>query len=113
MPDHAHGIVIVHDTVLGTHSVGSGSVGSGSEPDPTVTIGRKTLDAPKNHHGLPEIIRQLKTFSARRINELRNTQGVSVWQRDYYERIIRKNGEIDHIRQYIQNNPVNRQHQTV
>jgi hypothetical protein len=48
-----------------------------------------------------EIIRQFKTFSARRINEIRKTPGVSVWQRNYYESIIHGKGNLDKVRNYI------------
>ena len=57
-------------------------------------------------HGLPEIIRAFKSFSARRINVLRHSQGIPVWQRNYYEHIIRDNSEMDVIRRYILNNPL-------
>ena len=56
-------------------------------------------------HGLPEIIRAFKSFSARRINTLRHTPGTPVWQRNYSEHIIRDEKEMDAIRQYILNNP--------
>jgi len=55
---------------------------------------------------LPEIIRALKAFSARRINALRGTPGQRFWQRSYYERVIRDEGEYDRISQYILDNPV-------
>ena len=58
-------------------------------------------------HALSEIVRALKTFSARRINALRNTVGVPVWQRNYYEHIIRDNQEYLAKCGYIQNNPLN------
>lgn len=38
---------------------------------------------------LSEIIRFFKTSSARRINQLRDSKGIPVWQRNYYEHIIR------------------------
>jgi hypothetical protein len=38
----------------------------------------------KKRHGLPEIVRALKTFSSRRINDIRKTPGIPVWQRNYY-----------------------------
>jgi putative transposase len=56
-------------------------------------------------HGLSEIIRGFKTFSARRINVLRNTPGIPVWQRNYYEHVIRDEPSLDRIRQYILDNP--------
>jgi len=57
-------------------------------------------------HGIPEIIRGFKTFSARRINQRRKMTGVPVWQRNYYERIIRNEEALQAIRQYIHNNPL-------
>jgi REP element-mobilizing transposase RayT len=48
-----------------------------------------------------------KSFSARRINALRCTPGVPVWQRNYYEHIVRKQEELAHIVAYIQANPAN------
>jgi REP element-mobilizing transposase RayT len=52
-----------------------------------------------------EIVRGFKTFSARRINALRGTPGVSVWQRNYYEHIVRDRESLNAIRQYIIHNP--------
>jgi len=56
-------------------------------------------------HGLPEIVRALKTYSARRINATRGTPGTSVWQRGYYERIVRNERELNLTRKYIASNP--------
>jgi putative transposase len=58
-------------------------------------------------HGLPEIMRALKTYSARRINALRGTPGMAVWQRGYYERIARDENALGRIREYIAANPRN------
>jgi len=54
---------------------------------------------------LSEIVRQFKTFSARRVNTLRNAQGVAVWQRNYWEHIIRNEKSYEQIAAYIMNNP--------
>jgi len=62
--------------------------------------------APTKRHGLPEIVRGLKTFSSRRINDIRNTPGAKTWQQNYYEHIIRNDDELHRIRKYINNNPV-------
>ena len=43
---------------------------------------------PNHTHGLPEIVRQFKTFSAKRINQTRKIPGRSVWQRNYYEPLL-------------------------
>jgi putative transposase len=54
---------------------------------------------------LSEIVRGFKTFSSRRINEIRKTPGIPVWQRNYYEHIIRDETEWNRIREYIETNP--------
>jgi REP element-mobilizing transposase RayT len=106
MPNHIHGIIILTDTL------GRG----GSElqwPSVTDQIRKKTKiesNAPRTHpytrHGIPEIVRVVKSFSARRINRFRGISGVPVWQRNYYERIIRNENELNAIRRYILYNPL-------
>ena len=56
---------------------------------------------------ISEIIRGFKTFFARQINKLLDRKGCPLWQRDYYEHIIRSEDELNKIRQYILNNPIN------
>lgn len=75
---------------------------AGLEPAPTATN-----DMMANGTGLPEIVRQLKTFSTRRINQIRDSPGIPVWQRNYYEHIIRSEPESHKIREYIVNNTLN------
>jgi REP element-mobilizing transposase RayT len=60
---------------------------------------------PNKRHGLPEIIRAFKSFSARTINHMRGTPGTPVWQRNYYEHIIRNERELFAIQRYIRDNP--------
>src|SRR5690606_14708745 len=80
MPNHVHGIIVLTE--------GDDVVGAGLRPAPTGD------SSPVRRHGLPEIVRALKSFSARRINEHRGTPGLPVWQRSYYERIIRNDREL-------------------
>jgi putative transposase len=86
---HIHGVLILTDVV----SVGAGNGRAGLKPAPT-------------GHGLPEIVRAFKTFSARRIHEMRGTRGVSVWQRNYFEHVVRNEAELLRIREYVVNNPL-------
>lgn len=58
-------------------------------------------------HGLWEMVRALMTYLAWRINVARDTPGAPVWQRGYYERIIRNERELNLVRKYITNNPRN------
>ncbi|MFM7450600.1 MAG: transposase [Leptolyngbyaceae cyanobacterium] len=59
-----------------------------------------------NQDSLSEIVRNFKTSSARRVNQLRGTKGIPVWQRNYYEHIIRDQNSLEKIREYISNNPL-------
>jgi len=50
---------------------------------------------------LPKIIGRYKMNVARDINKIHNTPGRPIWQRNYYEHIIRDENELHAIRQYI------------
>jgi len=56
---------------------------------------------------LGNMVGAFKSTSARLINGLRRTPGASIWQRNYYERIIRDQDEWQRTRTYIQTNPAN------
>jgi REP element-mobilizing transposase RayT len=56
---------------------------------------------------LGQLVGAFKTVSAKRINLLRGTSGLPVWQRDFYERVIRDEDELARIHQYIMDNPSN------
>lgn len=76
MPNHFHGLIVLRD------------------------------EHQEMRHGLPEIIRGFKTFSSRRINGYRNNTGCPVWQRNYYDRVVRNEQEMTRARTYIANNPL-------
>jgi putative transposase len=106
MPNHAHGVILLIDNRRGG-SVGSLPVHnqtiSGNAPLPE---GAQTCPYPMaKRHPLSEIVRAFKSFSARRINTLRKTPSVSVWQRNYYEHIIRNDEDYKRIQHYIESNP--------
>lgn len=88
MPNHVHGIVVLTE-----------EAGAGLKPAPTEAGGAA------KRHGLPEMVRAFKTFAARRINERRGTPGVPVWQRNYYEHVVRDERALNAIRAYIAENP--------
>ncbi|WNC30172.1 transposase [Thermosynechococcus sp. PKX82] len=52
------------------------------------------------------IIGQFKSITTKRINALRDMPGAPVWQRNYYEHIIRNDESLNRIRQYIAENPL-------
>jgi len=92
LPNHIHGIIWIKEKNE-TQKNGFEWDGAGLEPAPT-----------RKQTPLSEIVRQFKTFSARRINEIRGTPGQSVWQRNYYEHIIRDEESYGRIAEYILNN---------
>jgi len=63
------------------------------------------VDESEPRHAIPEIVRGFKTFSARRVNERAGKRGI-LWQRGYYEHVIRNEKALARIRAYIAHNPV-------
>ena len=54
---------------------------------------------------LGAIVGSFKSATAKRINNLRETPGAPVWQRNYYEHVIRDEDDLNRIRQHIRDNP--------
>ena len=50
-------------------------------------------------------MRSFKSAVTRRVNILEDSGGVEFWQRVYHEHVIRKNENINAVREYIINNP--------
>jgi hypothetical protein len=51
------------------------------------------------------IIGSFKAAVAKRINLAKGTSGQGVWQRGYYERVVRSEDELRSVREYIRLNP--------
>jgi putative transposase len=112
MPNHIHGIVWVNTNVMDvTHNVGA----TGRSPlqkHNRSNIQNGHLANYDNPHGpknksLSSFIAGYKSSVTKRINQIRQTQGIPVWQRNYYEHIIRNEIELNKIREYILKNPLN------
>ncbi|MEA5417544.1 transposase [Synechococcus sp. BA-132 BA5] len=58
-------------------------------------------------YSLATIIQNFKSSSARKINKINQNLGVSIWQRNYHERIIRNDQELHLQREYVLTNPEN------
>ena len=54
---------------------------------------------------LPTVIGSFKSAAARDINRVRSSPGAPVWQRGYFDRIIRDEVELAALREYILGNP--------
>jgi putative transposase len=57
---------------------------------------------------LSSFVAGFKSATTKRINIVRNTPGAPVWQRNYYEHVIRDSRDLNRICEYIVNNPLNR-----
>jgi REP element-mobilizing transposase RayT len=57
-------------------------------------------------HKLSDIIKTMKSFSAREVNKILKREG-PLWQRDYYDRLIRSAKQFSWVRSYIEKNPKN------
>ncbi len=101
MPNYMHVIIVLVDERAGCRKARIFAA-LRLKPAPTEFA---TKFAISKLHGLPEIVRAFKTFSARRINRIRGTTGAPFWQRSYYEHIIRNENELNRILEYIVYNP--------
>ena len=111
MPDHVHGIVVVRGGAAPTpasdsHPVGRPGVGAslvgaqGSSVNPVIP----------RAHALGDVIGAYKSLTtltyAREVHTARWTPfHVRLWQRNFYERIIRDEHEMNEFRAYIRDNP--------
>ena len=73
-----------------------------------VDMGTKIIPVAAKNYPLSEIVRAFKSFSARRINQIGNTPGQPVWQRNDYEHILRNDDDYRLIHLYIQASPARR-----
>ena len=51
------------------------------------------------------IVGGFKSACTSRVNGLRGTPGIPLWQRNFFERVIRNEEELLAVRRYIENNP--------
>jgi REP element-mobilizing transposase RayT len=79
MPNHVHGVIAI---------MSDGRQGAASSAP---TIGR--------------IMRAFKSISAIEVNKASGRKGNAVWQRNYYEHIVRGGDDLDRVRRYIIENP--------
>ena len=90
MPNHFHGILYLSDIRRGT-----------ARRAPTSEYFGRPVPG-----SLPTIIRAFKSATTQRINQWRRTPGARLWQRNYYEHVIRDDADLNRIRQYITDNPL-------
>ena len=102
MPNHLHGIVRFNIPV-GVQFIAS---------DNGITSSNQIINQPKQGaiNRTPTVGNVVRAFKARcthAINKFNETIGVSIWQRNYYEHIIRNEESYHQISEYINYNPMN------
>jgi putative transposase len=97
MPNHFHGIVVINHNVGAIHELPL----QHDHPSKTneMIMRRRML--------LPLVIGYFKMNASKQINVIRNTLNHPVWQRNYFEHIIRNEKQYWAIKQYIQDNVKN------
>jgi len=99
MPNHFHGIVIITETPVGViHELPLRELPLRELPL------RVTDQKERRRMTLPLVVGYFKMNTAKRINKALSSEGIPVWQRNYYEHIIRNDEEHDRIHLYIESN---------
>ena len=93
MPNHIHGILIIH------RPVGTAPTREGCEAGTALSFNKNS----KNNN-LSIIIGSFKSAVSKQINHINNHK--FKWQRSFYGHIIRTNDSLHKIREYIANNPL-------
>ena len=99
MPNHVHGIVIITNIEVTSAPAGVRPHAPTPDSPPNNSLGGR----PKS---LSSFVIGFKSATKMRVNDLRQTPRAPVWQRNYYERIIRNEREMQAIREYIEKNPL-------
>jgi putative transposase len=107
MPNHFHGIPIFHN--VGATHTGITDAISGKIPLRNTML--EGSDGSPLPHGpkplsLGAILAQFKSRVTKRLWKIPSLAGTPIWQRNYYEHIIRNDQEMDKIWRYIEGNPV-------
>ena len=104
MPNHVHGVIL-----LGMG--GSKSACAPTNPQP-VRRGEVPSPAPSNRTRavspptLGQVVAYFKYQSTKYINQHRGMPGTRIWQRNYYDHVLRDDMDLERIRQYITDNPM-------
>ena len=122
MPNHMHAIVfIVDDTRRGVRP----NAPTTNAPTTNTNIMNVNMANANTTYGKPNtenkppglqsksigsLMSGFKSTVTKQINLIRNSPGEPIWQRNYWDHIIRNDESFDKIEDYIINNPMNWQH---
>jgi putative transposase len=100
MPNHLHGILVIRSAPVGVQHAGPSErrVRHAGPLQPQRWSPPGSIGA---------IVRSFKSAVTKTCNERQLTNGTPIWQRNYYEHVIRKDEDMNRVRQYIIDNPKN------
>ena len=102
MPNHFHGIVLIQSVDKGDRLDDFENIGVGAQGLAPLQTGI----AYRQPKSLSTFVAGFKSAVTKRINRLRDAPGNPLWQRNYYEHVIRDEPSCHILRQYIANNPL-------
>jgi putative transposase len=103
MPNHMHGILVINNSRGGSRTAHDNN--DACEGDTVDSEGGSRTAPTIKRKSVGRLVGAFKTVSSKNINQIRNSRGIPVWQRNYHEHVIRNENELNNIRQYIVNNP--------
>jgi REP element-mobilizing transposase RayT len=109
MPNHFHGILFFFDSVVGATHPGITESRLGKMPFPQLTtdgIDGSPLPRGAQSKSLGAIMAQFKSRVTKRLWKFAALKGTPVWQRNYYEHIIRDEQDLKNKIDYILSNPM-------
>jgi REP element-mobilizing transposase RayT len=89
MPNHFHAIVFIKEI---------------GQTNSLTNISKSTFL--RSSRSLGSLVAGFKSSVTTKVNLFRGTPAFPVWQRNYYDHIIRDEADLNRIREYIVNNPL-------
>jgi putative transposase len=108
MPNHFHGILAFRDAGANRPDITNTLVGKNPLHN-SIPAGLDGSPLPRGPEeaSLGAVIGQFKSRVTKRLWKMPELSGTPIWQRNYYEHILRNERELDAIWRYIEANPVN------
>lgn len=104
MPNHVHGIIVITDNGgMASNTIADNGRGMACHAPTNGPIKREFSKPIAG--SLSTIVGALKSAVTKRINRHPNPPDYPIWQRNYYEHIIRTEELLNTIRAYVANNP--------
>lgn len=109
MPNHMHGIFVIVESHVGTRAHSCAPLHK-SLHNPLHIQSPQTqhvcVPVQRKPRSLSSFLAGFKSTVTKQVNELRGTPYAPLWQRNYYEHVIRNENDLHEIREYIVNNPL-------